>query len=181
MLNSIVSILDSGVAASTTAYESIATTTVGGAGSSTITFSSIPATYAHLQLRATFFAASGANLITRFNSDTAANYAAHDLYGSGAAAAASATTSTANPYSGYTAGSTNPGVMITDILNYSNTTTYKTSRTLTGSDANGSGYIFMRSQLWMNTAAINTLTVTISGGANFTQYSSFALYGIKGA
>ncbi len=34
-----------------TAYESIATTTVGAGGTSTITFSSIPSTYTHLQIR----------------------------------------------------------------------------------------------------------------------------------
>jgi hypothetical protein len=32
-------------------YESIATTTVGSGGSATVTFSSIPATYKHLQVR----------------------------------------------------------------------------------------------------------------------------------
>ena len=36
------------------------------------------------------------------------------------------------------------------------------------------------SGLWMSTAAVSTITLTNAGAINFTQYSSFALYGIKG-
>jgi hypothetical protein len=32
----------------------------------------------------------------------------------------------------------------------------------------------------MNTAAINTITLTPKNGTLFTEYSSFALYGIQG-
>jgi hypothetical protein len=35
----------------TTSYESIATVTVGGGGAATVAFTSIPATYTHLQIR----------------------------------------------------------------------------------------------------------------------------------
>jgi hypothetical protein len=35
----------------TTSYESIETVTVGSGGSATVTFSSIPATYTHLQIK----------------------------------------------------------------------------------------------------------------------------------
>jgi hypothetical protein len=50
---------------------------------------------------------------------------------------------------------------------------------LYGTDGNGSGAIFLGSGLWMNTAAVSTITITSAAG-NFDQYSSFALYGIKG-
>jgi len=179
MLNTLAGIIaSSGGAAAGGDYESIATVTVGGGGSSSITFSSIPSTYTHLQIRALMLTTSAANIVTRFNSDNGTNYAYHELTGSGATAAASGASSTGSPYSGYT--STQPGVMIQDVLDYANTNKYKTNRILTGSDANGSGYVIMRSNLWQNTAAINRIDITASGGANFNQYSSFALYGIKG-
>ena len=53
-------------------YESIATVTVGAGGSSSVTFSSIPSTYTHLQIRFTAQCSNSAtaadNLAFRFNS-----------------------------------------------------------------------------------------------------------------
>jgi hypothetical protein len=76
------------------------------------------------------------------------------------------------------------GVGIVDIQDYESTTKYKTTRTLNGTDINGtiagsSGFVFVSSGLWMSTAAISSITITPDGN-NFNQYSSFALYGIKG-
>ena len=53
MLPSLIGVIASsgGAAAAGTAYESIATVTVGAGGSSSVTFSSIPSTYQHLQIR----------------------------------------------------------------------------------------------------------------------------------
>jgi hypothetical protein len=67
---------------------------------------------------------------------------------------------------------------VLDILDYSNTNKYKTLRALDAGDSNGSGNMEILSNLWMNTAAITSITLTLDSG-NFTQYSSFALYGIK--
>jgi hypothetical protein len=49
--NAIAGIYGVGVTPSTTAYESISTVTVGGGGVSDVTFSSIPSTFTHLQIR----------------------------------------------------------------------------------------------------------------------------------
>lgn len=151
-----------------TDYESIATTTVGAGGTSTITFSSIPSTYKHLQLRA-----SGANGGTiRFNGDTTTtNYRYHYLSGDGATAGSGTAQNAYWPVSG----SVNRTVDILDILDYSNTSKNKTLRTLGGWDNNGSGEVWISSDLWLNTAAISS--IVISG--TFAQYSSFALYGVK--
>jgi hypothetical protein len=186
MLNSIVGLLDAGVPVSTTSYESIATVSVGAGGQSTITFSSIPSTYKHLQLR--IFARTSRtpsvtdSLDITINSDTGANYAWHTVAGGGTSAVAASAVSQSRAYIS-TAGSGtggNYGAMIVDILDYANTNKYKTLRTLSGTDANGSGAVYFESDLWMSTSAINRLDLVSQSASTILQYSSFALYGIKG-
>jgi len=165
----------------------IATVTVG-TSQSTITFSSIPQNYEHLQLRwiaRSDRAATQDFVDIRLNSDTGANYAAHLLYGEGAAASAAAYVSNTSvgivfmPAASSTASVFSVGVM--DILDYTNTNKYTTTRTLGGADINGSGRIVLGSGVWMNTAAVTTLTIITDNASTFTQYSSFVLYGIKRA
>ena len=161
------------------AYDSIATTTLTTTAS-TITFSSIPATYTHLQVRAFVRDAYGP---FRFNSDTGANYTRHYLTADGASVVAGSGTSQTN-IDLITATSTAStfGVNIVDILDYTNTNKYKTVRVLRGEDMNGSGNVMLGSGLWLNTSAITSITFNATGlGGSFAQYSSFALYGIKGA
>ena len=175
-----------------TSYESIATTTVGSGGSATVTFSSIPATYTHLQVR--LIARSGRSdadtgaggLYMQLNSNFLTSQ--HLLRGSGSAAVAA----------GYSGGLSNGYIMvyvptsnatanvfgagIIDILDYANTNKNKVIRTLSGDDLNGNGYIALSSGLWNSTNAITSITFGSTDGAgNIAQYSSFALYGIKGA
>jgi hypothetical protein len=66
-----------------------------------------------------------------------------------------------------------------DILDYADTNKYKTSRSITSWDGNGTGVVFFYSGNWRSTSAISTVTLTASTGS-FTANSSFALYGIKG-
>ena len=170
-------------AAAASSYESIATVTVGSGGSSSISFSSIPATYTHLQVRAltsnASYSTSSASLY--LNSDTtAANYRNHYLYGSGSSAAAGTDGNSAGNGMMGSGMSTGPAAWVIDLLDYKDTNKYKTIRLLNGWDANGSGYVWFGSNLWMNTAAVSTFTIT-TGVGTFAQYSSFALYGIKGA
>jgi hypothetical protein len=192
MLNTIVGLLSpSGVL---TDYESIATTTVGAGGSATVSFTSIPSSYSHLQLRyiaqtdrATF---SVDAVKFQLNSDTGNNYVWHFLTTAGASpgttAVSGATTGTsswANSAAGTTTGG-QFGTAILDVLDYTNTNKYKTGRYLSGLDTNGftsgfAGTVGINSGLWMNTAAITRIDITPVTGTLFTQYSSFALYGIK--
>lgn len=182
MLNNIVAINNSGAAAAAASYESIATTTVGAGGSSTITFSSISGTYQHLQLR--FIAAASTTLPTmylRLNSDSGANYVRHRLQGNGTSASSSVNTGETATYMFGSAGISAAPIFrgsVLDIVDYSNTNKYKTLRALDAGDSNGSGVMEILSNLWMNTAAITSITLILDSG-NFTQYSSFALYGIK--
>ena len=184
LLNNVISIFDGGTAASTTSFDSIATVTVGAGGSSSITFSSIPSTYTHLQIR--FMAKETAvgsgvdGVLLTFNS-WSSGYAYHNLYGNGTSAAAQAYTSqTRIAFDAAPQTSNNGwGVGIIDILDYANGNKVKTIRTLAGYDANGSGNIFLNSgSNWTNNNAISSFTLTPQSG-NWAQYSSFALYGIK--
>jgi hypothetical protein len=170
----------------TNSYESIATVTVSSAVSS-ITFSSIPSTYQHLQVRAlvrcSFTGSTAKNITSQMNSDTGNNYYRHYLLGNGSAASAGSDAGTVI-YAGtaVAAGSlaSTFGVNVFDYLDYSNTNKNKTVRVLNGFDENGAGNVYLTSGLWNSTAAISTLTFTVEGGFNFNQYSQFALYGIKG-
>jgi hypothetical protein len=170
------------------AYESIATTTVGATAQSSVTFSGIPATYTHLQVRAitrTNFADYN-NIQVRFNGDTASNYSWHYLLGNGSAASASASTSQTSMQVGLnTSPSQSANVFsanVIDVLDYTSTNKNKTVRTLSGADSNGSGYAILWSGLWYKTPeAITSITLLPqTGGGDFAQYSSFALYGIRG-
>jgi hypothetical protein len=154
---------------------------------SSVTFSSIPATYTHLQIRmiarddrASSTSDSGA---FRFNSDSGNNYAYHALISTGS----TATVSTVDTYSrglidrltASTAGASTFGVAVLDIPDYANTSKYKTVRILGGYDNNGDGQIVLSSGLWQSTSAISTIVIYPNVGSNWVQYSSFALYGVK--
>lgn len=173
------------------AFESIASAT-GTGSSSTITFSSIPSTYQHLQLR--WIArdndggSTGASqLIVSFNSDTTStNYRSHSLYGNGTSAFAGSVNNRSGVWlDGGTVGSSSltstMAVGILDIHDYASTTKNKTTRSFHGEDGNGSSsyQIFLQSGLWMSTSAISSITITSNN--NLTTSTTFALYGVKGA
>jgi hypothetical protein len=53
-------------------------------------------------------------------------------------------------------------------------------RSFYGDDKNGgTGYVFLASGLWMNTAAVTSIDLSYTGSSTFSQYSTFALYGVK--
>lgn len=185
MLNSLIGIIASsgGAPAVANSYESIATVTVGSGGSSSVTFSSIPSTYTHLQIRLIGQISSFEAFLYTFNSDSSASYTRHRLLGNGTSASAGNsygnTSGAILPGAGFPTTANIFGAVVMDILDYTNTNKYKTVKALGGYDANGSGAFEIDSNLWMNTTAINSITI-VPGAGNITQYSSFALYGIKG-
>jgi hypothetical protein len=168
-----------------TSYESIATTTVGAGGASSITFSSIPAGYQHLQIRYIGRTASSgnANINLNINGDTTTSSVWHVLYGVGGGAAVYAFDS-AYIIAGQTATSAVDanvfGAGVIDILDYKNTSKNKTVRSLTGSSNKSTGITYFSSGQWRNTNAITSLAFTTGDATNFAQYTQFALYGIKG-
>ena len=180
------------VAPDTGAMFPLGVVTVGSTSVADITFSSIPSTYTHLQIRgigqdnrATYGISEFA---LQFNGDTASNYSMHGLYGNGASAIGEYETNTtyirANGALGTLVGGTF-GAFVIDILDYKNTSKYKTTRNLCGVDINGTiagfgGRAALWSGSWRNTNAINAIKLYSTNG-NLQQYTSFALYGIKGA
>jgi len=188
LLNVIAGIHGTGVAAATNSYESIATVSVGSTSVADVTFSSIPSTFKHLQIRYLAKSARSGNTLDelnlRFNSDTGNNYAEHSVFGTGSVAAVGANTSQSNielgqGWLGTTTAGSQFGVGVVDILDYTNTSKNTTVRVLGGLDMNGSGRVGLGSGLWMNTSAVTSITL-YAQNANLVQYSSFALYGIKG-
>ncbi len=191
LLNTILGTLSSGVAASTSSYESIASATgTGSAGN--IVFNSIPGTYSALQIRAnardTYNDGSSIllDLQMQFNGDTGSNYTKHFLTGNGSSASASGGTSrttmevAALPSATATT-SMMSGVLI-DIQDYASTTKYKTVRSFSGMDGNAANtqyVVTLRSNLWLSTSAITS--ITLIPATAFTTSTTFALYGIKGA
>jgi hypothetical protein len=169
------------------AYESIATVTVGSGGSSSIDFTSIPSTYKHLQLKA-FARTNAANtesyLQLQYNGDTGTNYyGQHWIAGNGSSATSNADGAASVLYvERITAANTTAsifGSVIIDILDYANNSKYKTNRNLGAYDGNGAGVLKIGSGLWLSTSTISSIKITPALGS-FVQYSSFALYGIKG-
>lgn len=174
----------SSVAKSGASFESIAS--ASGTGSSgTITFSSIPSTFTHLQIRfsAIITSGSGPAIEIYLNGDNSTNYTRHSLYGTGAAVGAASANGTTSIYAyGAFNGAilNNPNVGIIDILDYASTSKKTTVRTLSGADQNASGgNINFNSGHWTNTNAVTSVTILCS--SNYTTASSFALYGIKAA
>ncbi len=161
-------------------FDSISSTTVGAGGSTSIVFSSIPQTYKHLQIRAIARNTTQVNWVQAyFNTDSnTANYPRHQMNANGTAVAGNSgndylrflVPTSANYFS----------IGIIDILDYTDTNKYTTVRTIGGVSLNGSGTVQVLSGAWLSFDAITTITINMSGDT-FAQYSSFALYGIKGA
>jgi hypothetical protein len=172
------------------AYDSIASVTLSAA-TSTISFTGIPQTYTHLQLRLfgrSSVATTGTDAVyVQANGDsTSGNYKQHYVYAYGAStpsAGTSTSTSAGAPVMFICANNNTAsvfGVSILDILDYTNTNKYKTFRNLSGTDSNTTtgGEIWYTDGLWMSSNALTSLTFSV-GASNFQTYSSFALYGIR--
>jgi hypothetical protein len=163
-------------------YTPIATQTLSTTAT-TVSFSSIAGSYTDLVLIAVM-KTTGTNFqpILRYNSDTGSNYSSTTVWGDGSTAGSNRHTSQngiyANPGSGIgTAGQFMPWII--NIMNYANTTTYKTSVERFN---NTPSIVNAGVGLWRNTAAITTVSLTAEAGSNdFQSGSTFTLYGIAAA
>lgn len=178
----------SGHLASPTSYESIATATIGSGGQATISFTSIPSTFKQLQVRwltrSTATGGDSASTMRMKINNSTGTYRSHGLLGTGTAAIAGEIGTSGGDWVYYAVPNSSVsasifGAGVIDILDYTNTSKNSVSRMLAGFDKNGGGQVGLQSQLWVDTAAITQLDFTLATG-NFAEYTSFALYGIKG-
>jgi hypothetical protein len=170
-----------------TSYESIATAIVGSGGTASVTFSSIPSTYQHLQIRilgkSGYTGGTGPdNFHLRLNGDsTTSNYYRHSVRGNGSSVDTAPGNDNLFVSSISTSGDNADtyGAVVVDILDYASSNKNTTTRYLGGVDYNGvNGYIQLGSILWNNTAAVTT--VYVAPGNAWAQDTHVALYGIKG-
>ena len=162
-------------------YEPIATTTLGTAASS-ITFSSIPATYTDLRIVLTGSPTSGSFMWMRYNSDSATNYSVTILSGDGSAAASARISSAAQlTCKAYSSDSTSqPTLYEIDIFSYAGST-FKTHLCSTSGDYNGSGNVQRIVGLYRSTTAITSVNLLRSASDTFAAGTTATLYGIKNA
>jgi hypothetical protein len=159
---------------------------IASGSSTTLSFTSIPSNFTHLQVRVfgrSSNASSTTTLTMQLNSDTGSNYAWHDLSGSGASATSSSgINQTSMSFNNFVANTSTANVFnssIIDILDYTSTNKNKTVKTFNGYDANGSGYIYLNSGLWFNAtiASVTSLSLILTAG-NWQSNSRADLYGI---
>jgi hypothetical protein len=168
--------------------EAISTTYLE-ADAASVTFTSIPATYEHLQVRFTIRGMRTNSTNTtevRLNGDTGNNYSGHVLYGSGSSAYAFGVAS--HGYLGYssvlyTPAGTLPASSfascVLDILDYANTNKNTTAVFNWGVDLGSYGNATFMSSVWDNTAAVNAISFTINPTYDTARGSEFTLYGLN--
>lgn len=156
-------------------YEPIATQTLNSAAS-TISFNSISNAYTDIVLIFNGIRTSGGDLdlTLRFNSDTGSNYADKELRGSSSGAQSFQNSNQTFIRAGVL--TLDRTTLIANIMNYSNTTTYKT--TILRQDSTNTTYgLNAKACLWMSTSAINSITIG-SGAGNIESGSTATIYGI---
>jgi hypothetical protein len=161
------------MAAKTGTYSLIDSTTLGSAQSS-VTFSSIPATFTDLVLVVAGTVNTNSYFALRLNSDTGNNYSNTEMDGNGTAASSNRNTNNSYMYNGSIL--TTQTNVINQIQDYSNTTTNKT--VLTRSNNAGS-IVKVSVGLWRSTAAITSIECSTAGANTFSSGSTFKLYGIE--
>jgi hypothetical protein len=156
-------------------YTPIATTTLGSTAS-TITVSSIPSTYTDIVLVFQGGTTANTGLYVQFNGDTGTNYSNTKMYGYGSGYGSSRSISQVKGDIGG-AWSTNADVIILNLQNYSNTSTYKTML-VRQSDANDT--VTAGVVLWRSTSAINQI-VFLNDSTTFAAGTNVTIYGITAA
>ena len=168
-----------------TTYEAIATVEVGSGGAATIEFTSIPATYTDLVVKLSL-RKSDSNTLSwsnmTFNSSSS-GYSAKRLYGNGSAAASDTNpdVGTSSLYIGSSNSATSTSNTFSNfevyIPNYTSSNNKSISIDSVQEDNATSAYQFLVAGLWSNSAAISR--IDIAGFANYVEYSTATLYGIK--
>ena len=164
-------------------YTPLATNTLGSAAAS-VTFSSISGAYTDLVLVVSNItnASSTNSVFLRFNSDSTTNYSSTFLEGNGSTASSNRVSNRTVIDSGYNVGlsTTNPGQVIFNIMNYANTTTFKTVISRFAQAAGAAPGTSATVSLWRKTPEAIT-AIEVRCDVNFGIGTTFTLYGIAAA
>jgi hypothetical protein len=171
-------------------FEPIQTLTAAG-GETSLSFTSIPSTYKHLQIRGisrdTTASTGDSAVVLQLNSDTGSNYSTHRVNTYGATPSINVQGFANYPYVFLPAqpnDSTTANAfmaVIIDIHDYASTTKNKTVRLVGGTETNqtsssGNGF---GSGAWYSLSAVTSVQIK-ANTTSFKSGSTFALYGIKG-
>lgn len=156
----------------TQTYIPLATVTLATTATS-VTFSSIPATYRDLIIVVNGTGSTSGEYRVRFNGDTGSNYISVYMYAptpqSGAAT---------NTYLGASIGPTSPQPTIFQVMDYSATDKHKTVLYRTGLvDSGATFYVSANAVRWASTTAITSCSFTMPSGS-FNTGLTVNLYGI---
>ena len=157
-------------------YTPIATTTISGTGTSTVTFNSFSG-YTDIRLIASVKSNSGSADTLKVAVNTSTSISRTGLYGNGSVTGSYRQSSETGllvddiPISS----SSSYNITTIDFMNYSNTTTYKTALSrLNNASATTRAQVY----LIPSTNAITSLTFTMTSASNIGDGSTFTLYGI---
>jgi hypothetical protein len=161
-------------------YEPIATAT-GTGSSNTISFTSIPATYTDLVMVFDGTATSGGTAALAFTINgvvTGTLYSYLRIQGNGTSASSLSSANNNDAPFGFIS-SSNRSMSILNVMNYANTTTFKTTISRTQTSDATDGRVASYVNTYRGTAAVNRLDILAT--QNFSTASTFTLYGIKAA
>ena len=159
-------------------YVALATETLTSAQAS-VTFSSISGAYTDLVFVINAISSTAVYMRLQVNGDTGSNYSRTGVAGTGSSAYSYRdATQTIWGFAGQSTLSTDPAnVSIVQMMNYANTTTYKTFLARVGNAGSGAEATV---GLWRSTASINSVLFNLNSGT-FATGSTFSLYGIQSA
>lgn len=158
-----------------------------------VTFNNIPATYQDLcvviQVRSDASSVtSRSNELRVLLNNSFTGYSNTRLLGDGTSAQSARDTSQSSIWGGYIPISTDTAgifaVQTFHILNYTNTSTFKTvlyraALDKNGSSTNGTGTTMLGVALWQNTSAVNSFRLDTFGYGNYITGSTVTLYGVR--
>lgn len=144
----------------------------------TFTFTNIPQNFTHLQLRYyNPISSNNGGWFIRPLNDTGANYSRHIIFADGTNPGTFGSIGASEYAGAYWGGSTSsngPQISITEILDYSSTSKFKTFKTIYGNDINGAGIVVYGGGVWRSTQAITSITfipaVTLGSGSRVSLY-----------
>jgi hypothetical protein len=159
----------------TNTYTALATITIAVTDTE-IVFASIPATYRDLVLVVSGQStAANANMQARFNSDAGSNYSWVFMGGDGSSTFSGTGSGTSGDWGNFPNAQS---VSVFQIMDYSATDKHKTTLVRSNTTAT---YAIAYANRWANTAAITSISLTVSGVANmFAAGTTLSLFGIAG-